>query len=40
MIEGKLAGDFNVIILSELQQDVKWIEYNHHINLHVFEKAP
>jgi hypothetical protein len=39
MIEGKLSDEFDGNILSELQKDVKWIEYNDHINLHDFEKV-
>ena len=41
MIEGQLADDLNVDILSQLQKDVKWIdsEYDDHINLHDFEKV-
>jgi hypothetical protein len=39
MIEGMLADDHNVDILSQLQKDVKWIEYNDRINLHEFEKV-
>ena len=39
MIEGMLADDHNVDILSEMQKDVVWIEYNDQINLHEFEKV-
>jgi hypothetical protein len=37
MIEGMLVD--NVDILSQLQKDVTWIEYNDRINLHEFEKV-
>ncbi len=36
---GHLADDCNVDILSEMQKNVKWIEYNGHINLCDFEKV-
>ena len=39
MIENHLADDCNVDILSELQKDITWIEYNDQINLHDFEKV-
>ena len=39
MIEGQLADDLNVDILSQLQKDVKWIEYDDRTNLHDFEKV-
>jgi hypothetical protein len=38
MIERTLADGHNVDILSQLQEDVTWIEYNDRINLHEFEK--
>ena len=39
MIEGKLAEDSNVDILSQLRKDVNWIEYDETINLTDFEKV-
>ena len=39
MIEGQLAADLNVDVLSQLQKDVKWIEYDDQINLLDFDKA-
>jgi hypothetical protein len=39
IIAGKLAEDNNVDILSELKQDVTWIEYDETVNLNEFEKV-
>ncbi len=39
MIEGKLAEDNHVDILSQLKKNVNWIEYDETINLADFEKV-
>jgi hypothetical protein len=39
MIEGMLADDHNVDILSQLQKDVTWVEFDDKMNLHEFEKV-
>ena len=39
MIERRLADYLDVDIVSQLQKDVRWIEFNNHINLHDFDKA-